>query len=656
MLNVEQIIKYTTSLKLLYIEDNQEAREATLFILEDFFDEIIVAENGQEGLENFLAGDLDLIITDINMPRMNGLDMIREIRKVNTEVPILVLSAYNESGFFMDSIKLGVEGYLLKPIDMTQFLGMLERVTNRLKLKDELENNLHFLHQYQEAADSSSIVSKSDLNGNITYVNDAFCEISGYTREELLGHNHNIIRHPDNDINIFVDMWDTIKNKKKTWQGIVRNKKKDGGSYYVKAIIKPMLNKEGEIIEYMALRDDITNIMSPKKQLSDLVSSSKEAIVVLVKIDGFDEVEKSYGNYLSQKIEEKFSTSLLELMPNECLFDRVFTLGEGEYAFAKDKKECDLDEAVVSSHLKRLQSNVNDIELNIGDVDYDISIIVSFACGEDSLTNARYGLKKLILTNQDFILSNDLVAQEHAEAQKNLKVLKMVKKALEDFRIVSYFQPIINNRTKKIEKYESLVRLIDVDDNVIVPFYFLDAAKKGKYYHQITAMVLENSFHALSQTDMDITINISVLDIEKRLTREKIFELLHRHKTDLHRVVFELLEDENAKDFEVIKKFITDVKSLGAKIAIDDFGAGYSNFERLLDYQPDILKIDGSLIKNIESDSFSLNVVETIVNFAQKQKIKTVAEYVENENIYNILNDLGVDYSQGYYFGKPDKL
>jgi len=95
---------------------------------------------------------------------------------------------------------------------------------------------------------------------------------------------------------------------------------------------------------------------------------------------------------------------------------------------------------------------------------------------------------------------------------------------------------------------------------------------------------------------------------------------------------------------------------MGVQIAIDDFGAGYSNFQRLLDYQPDILKIDGSLIKNIETSTFSRSVVKTVVSFAKEQKIMTVAEYVENENIFSIIKDFGIDYSQGYLFGKPEQL
>jgi EAL domain-containing protein (putative c-di-GMP-specific phosphodiesterase class I) len=98
------------------------------------------------------------------------------------------------------------------------------------------------------------------------------------------------------------------------------------------------------------------------------------------------------------------------------------------------------------------------------------------------------------------------------------------------------------------------------------------------------------------------------------------------------------------------------VKAYGVKIAIDDFGAGYSNYERLLEYQPDILKIDGCLIRDIDTNSYSYSVVKSIVTFAQEQKLQTIAEFIENETIYNIVKELGVDFSQGYYFGKPEPL
>ncbi len=654
--NMEKIISYSSRLKLLYVEDDPAAQSSTLAIFDEFFGEILTASNGTEGVELFENEEVDLIITDINMPQMNGLQMIRKIREINRDIPILVLSAHNESEYFMSSIKLGVEGYLLKPIDLEQFLGVLDNVVERLYLKEEASKNLNLLRQYQEVTDAGNIVSKTDPKGIITYVNDAFCEISEYSREELIGRPHNIVRHPDNSPELFKNMWHTIKERKEIWQGVLKNRKKSGNFYYVQTTIKPILDQNGEIIEYIALRSDITDIMNPRKQLHDLIDSCLETIMVLVKIEGFEDIEKFYGHKLTQTIEEKFAHKLFDYIPKECEFERVYVLGNGEYAFAKDKKICAYKADFIIEQLKKFQNRVNETGISLDEIDYAVSVLVSFSFGKNALENAKYGLKELVESKQDFIVANDLVEKEHDKAQQNLQTLKMIKKAIESNKIICHFQPIVDNETRQVHKYESLARLVDEDGKTISPYFFLETAKRSKYYPMITSMVIENAFLALERTDKKISINLSALDIEKRSSRKEIYRLLERHSQKASRVVFELLEDENVKDFDQIKDFIVRVKEMGVKIAIDDFGTGYSNFERLLDYQPDILKIDGSLIKNIETSRLSRSVVKTVVSFAKEQNIKTVAEYVENEQIFEIIKDLGIDYSQGYYFGKPQTL
>ena len=656
MENIEQIVSYTTNLKLLYVEDNEDARESTLMVLEDFFSDIVVAIDGEDGYEKFHKNDIDLIITDINMPKLNGLEMIEKIRKIDKDITILVLSAYNESGFFMESIKLGVEGYLLKPIDISQFIGMLDKTTQKIQLKNQVKNHTQLLNQYQEATNNSAIVSKTDIKGIITYVNDAFVKISGYSKEELIGKNHNIVRHTDNPKSIFEEIWKTIKDKKQIWKGIVRNKAKNGKSYYVNATIKPILDVNDNIIEYIALRDDITDIMNPKKQLFDAVTTSHNPLVVYIKIDDFTTLEEFYDNKTVIKIENKIKDHLEILLPTNYNFDKIYQLGDGEYALLSNGEICLQDKEKFIEELKEYQQRVEDSVVDIGNIEYDVAIIISITYDDKVLESAKLGIRELIKTKENFIIANNLSKQKQEKAQKNIEIITMVKKAINDFKIISHFQPIINNKTQQIEKYESLVRLVNEDGKLLAPFFFLDAAKRGKYYSDITNIVLQNSFSALATTDMDISINLSALDIERKLTRKKVFELLEQHKHYTSRIVIELLEDESIKDFKTITTFINDVKKYGVKIAIDDFGAGYSNFERLLDYQPDILKIDACLIKDIQTNSYSLSVVKTIVAFAKEQDIITVAEYVENEAIFNIVKELGVDYSQGYYFGKPDEL
>ncbi len=657
MNNLEEILTYTKKMTLLYVEDNKEIRDTTLMIFQELFAKVILAIDGEDGMDKFYNNKINIVFSDINMPKLNGLDMARKMMDFDKSISIFINSAHNESEYFTKAIELNVDAYFLKPLKIDVFLKSLEKLIQKIKLQESFNNNLIFLKQYQTLTDSYSAVSKTDLEGIITYVNSEFCRLSGYTRAELIGQNHNIVRHPENIASIYSDLWHCIKNKKEMWKGILRNKTKSGKIYYADMAIKPILDIDDNIIEYISLRKNITEIMSPKKQLYDFVEFAKEPLLVLLKTDDFLDIEKFYGYKLSQEIAEGFANNLFELMPKHLGFDKFYIIGNGEYIFAQDIEVSNsyFIEQLVDD-LKMLQRMVNDLKVGISEIDYDISVVASIANGEGCIENVHYGIKALEKNKQDLIIANNLAQTEQEEAENNLKVLKMIKKALENSKIISYFQPIVDNNTQEIVKYESLVRLIDEDNNVISPYFFLDIAKKGKYYAQITNRVLENSFKALNKTSKCITLNISALDIEKPSTVEKIFELLESNRADANRIVFELLEDEEVKDIEEITQFISKVKFYGVRIAIDDFGAGYSNFERLLKYQPDILKIDGSLIKHIETDNYSLSVVKTIVSFAKEQNIEMVAEYVKNENIYKILKNIGVEYSQGYYFGKPDLM
>jgi PAS domain S-box-containing protein len=505
--------------------------------------------------------------------------------------------------------------------------------------------------------DKSSIISKTDKNGIITFVNDNFCKSSEYSKEELIGKTHSIVKHPENPVEFYKDLWNTIKNKKLEWTGVIKNLSKTGKTYYIKTTIKPIFDANNEIIEFLSVRSNVNTVMSDKKQLIDKIESKSLFLLILIQIEDFDILDKFYNILTVDKIEKTFAFNMLSYLPNNYIFDDVYNIGNGRYALLTDFFDYSSSHTNISEYLETFVRNIRKSTLVLDEIEYDLNVVVSYSFGKEHLyEDAKCGLEEAINKNEMIKYSNDSSIQEHIEARKNMEIIKMVKIALDNYKIVSYFQPIINNKTKEVEKYESLVRLVDESGNVLSPYSFLDISKKGNYYNKITHRVLENSFKILRQISTKISINLSSLDIEKEETREKLYELLEEYKDDSSRIVFELLEDEDVKDFAVIKNFIKKVKKMGVMIAIDDFGAGYSNFERLLEFEPDILKIDGSLIKNIVLDSYSKNVVETIVLFAKKQNIITIAEFVENEKIFNILYDLGVDYSQGYYFGEPKNI
>jgi PAS domain S-box-containing protein len=582
--------------------------------------------------------------------------MIEKIKESNLkEVPILVLSAHNEVNYFIESIKAGINGYLLKPIDIEQFVSSLCQVAQTIKLKKELEKKNSLLEQYQHIVDQSSIVSKTDPRGIITYANDKFCQISKYKKEELMGKNHNIVRHPDVPKSVFKDFWHTIKDKKKIWQGVIKNRAKDGSIYYVSSTVGPILDKDGNIQEYIALRNVITDIMDPKKRLQDFIENTKEAVVAYLKVDDFEDLQFFYGVRLSMQIEDALKSSIVSNIPKEAGLN-VFALGGGDFVIVKDLDDCNKDVKDVKDFFKNLHQILNSQKVFAEEIGYDISLLMSLAYGENALNDAKYGIYECMKNNKLFIMSNGFSQIAHKKAEQNIRIIKTIKNALTKDRIISLFQPIVNNKTGKIEKYESLVRIMDENDQFIPPDYFLDIAKKGMFYSSLTSKILANSFAALKMTDKDITINISAYDIEREQTKKEIYDYLEEYHKEADRLVFELLESEEVVNFEVIKDFIKHVKSYGVKIAIDDFGSGYSNLKRLIKYNADIIKIDGSLIQNIEFDKKSLSIIKSFLSFAKEQGIQTVGEFVENENIYLILKELGMDYSQGYYFGKPQKL
>jgi len=647
----------------LYVEDCHKTTETMRMIFNEFFDTVILSSNGEDGLNKFKKNDIDIIITDINMPKLNGIDMIKKIREINNDISIVVISAYNDTNYLTDSIKYQVQGYLFKPIQRKDFTETLNKLKSQIIEKKNQLAQTRLLEDYKKVIDNCSIISKTNTKGIITYVNDEFCKVSGYSQEELMGKNHNIIRDPNEPSIVFKEMWKRIKNKE-TWQGIIKNRSKNGDLYYVKTTIKPIINDIGEIEEFIASRTLITDIINPKQQLYDFIKPMDEAIVILIKIEDFKYIDGYNQEELKEQLQRDFAHKLFDMIPKECAFFKIYLLDHGEFAIAKNHKissnsccsnRCSNIDNIIEN-MKNLQNTINKAKINIGYIDYDLSVMVSLAYGKNALEDARIGLKHLLETKQGFIVANGLSKKNQDKSLSRIETFKMIKDAIDSYNIVSHFQPIINNKTKKIEKYESLVRLIDHNQNILSPYLFLDTSKKGKYYAEITSIVLENSFNALKKTDADISINLSASDIEREETRVKFINLLQSNTNNAKRVILELTEDENINDFKLIKKFIEDIKSFGVKIAIDDFGVGYSCFERILDYHPDILKIDGRLIKDINRNNLSYSIVEAIVSFSQKEKLQTIAEFVESEEIYNTLYKLGVDYSQGYYFGKPDIL
>jgi EAL domain-containing protein (putative c-di-GMP-specific phosphodiesterase class I) len=196
------------------------------------------------------------------------------------------------------------------------------------------------------------------------------------------------------------------------------------------------------------------------------------------------------------------------------------------------------------------------------------------------------------------------------------------------------------------------MRIKNDDGTYIAPIHFLELAKKNKMYPKLTKIMINKTFEAFKGSNKQVSINLSVEDILNTEICEYIMQKLSKSKIASN-IVFEIIESEGIENFDEVLKFINDVKSYKAKISIDDFGTGYSNFDYLMKLKVDYIKIDGSMIKNIDTDQNCMMITQTIVEFAKKMNIETVAEFVYSKEIFDKVLELDVDYAQGYYFGKP---
>jgi PAS domain S-box-containing protein len=266
------------SFTILYVEDDKAAQKELKELLEDYFTFVLTASDGEEALNLFKNNKIDIVLTDILMPKMDGIELTRRIKKDSPHTPVIVITAHSEHNYLIECIKLRVDGYILKPFDLMELDGELRFRIEDLKLRHELRSKTQLLEEYKEMVDESTILSKADPKGMITYVNNKFCDISGFSKDELIGKNHNIVRHPDMPKDIFSDMWHTIKDMKKTWHGKVKNRKKDGSHYWVDATIKPILDTKGEISEFIALRKDITELENYKLILKNKLEDTSRSL------------------------------------------------------------------------------------------------------------------------------------------------------------------------------------------------------------------------------------------------------------------------------------------------------------------------------------------------------------------------------------------
>lgn len=533
-------------LNVLYVEDEEVTREIIVFQLKKYFKEVLVAGSGQEGLDIYRSrrASIDLVISDIAMPGMDGLDMIKAIKALHREQNTILVSAHDDAHYLLQAIELGVNFFILKPVYRDKLVEVLYKVCSSINWEREIK-----------------LIDKL------------------YT-------------------------------------------------------------------------DHLTGLPNRVKMHRDM-ESFRNPLIILLNIDCFKGVNNVYGHDAGDFVLVEMAGRLKGLQA--AMGANLYRFMADEFALVLEQGEGYLD---IQKYVDMVFYSVEERPILYEGIEINIMVTLGIAHLKEQKNRENLALNAEIAANMARRWKKKYLMYEECmrypeNYRENIQWIWKIKEAVQRDLFTSYYQPIINNVTGNIEKYECLARMIDPGGKVITPYYFLPIARKTNFFRDITKAIIYKAVGALKSTRYEISVNLSLDDMLDQDINNFILKTLEQNLSLSPRLTFEILESEGIENYDEIKAFIKQVKARGCRVAIDDFGTGYSNFNHIIKLEVDYIKIDGSLIKNIHRDVNAEIITESIVNFSQRMGIKTIAEFVDCQEVFEKGKKLGVDYSQGFFLGKP---
>jgi diguanylate cyclase (GGDEF)-like protein len=385
--------------------------------------------------------------------------------------------------------------------------------------------------------------------------------------------------------------------------------------------------------------DKLTNLLNRDRFFKDLPDAKG---IILIDLDDFFLINSVYSKEIGDEFLKKLAHKIAH---NNCTKNSIYRTGGDEFAIIsyQEKDLVGIAECLLET-IERFYIKKDNILIQLSAT---IAISYKQPLIETADLALKYGKKNRLNL---VVFSNTLNIFQ--ETQAFLDITMRIKQALKTDNVVPFFQ-CIKDKDGNITKYESLMRIKE-QDKYLVPAIFLDIAKKTKLYPQLTMHMVTKTFKFMRYKNIPFSINISYDDI----INHRIYNFLLQEIDQFDKpqnIIIELLETEAFEQFNYVHNFINELKKRGVKIAIDDFGSGYSNFIYLEKLKPDFIKIDGEIVSKLLFSENSAFLVKTIVDFCKKNNIISIAEFVSHREIFLALKEIGVDEYQGYYLCKVEE-
>lgn len=539
------------------------------------------------------------------------------------------------------------------------------------------------LLEQQRALDEAAIVSEADAQGNITFVNDRFVAISGYSREELIGQNHRILNSGKHDVTFFQDLWCTI-SQGQVWHGEVCNRKKDGSLYWVKSTIVPIMELcNAKPVRFQSIRFDITHEKKLEEKLriqantdaltgvfnryalterfsydKNLIGQSDKLIAIcLIDLDNFKPINDQFGHQVGDKVLVMLAKILNEQLREHGTLAR---LGGDEFVLMLTNLS-KLEE--VETFMLRLQhALVQPLLIEEHRITLSASIGISLYPQHDEeldglLRHAdhamylakQYGKNRFVI----FDKSDNQLLQElnqlHAE----------VRKGIVSAEFALYYQPKVNLRTGDVFGMEALLRWHHPVHGMLPPMSYLPIIEQSDLIIELGNWIINAALIQIADwyrqgKNWVVSINIASYHLQQPCFFDQLTDALAKHPDVTPNLLeLEILETVALNDIDHVSKLIRQCQQLGVHVALDDFGTGYSSLSYLKNLPIETIKIDQSFVRDMQTDKGDLAIIEAIISIGRAFGMQILAEGIESQEQITMLLQLGCDLGQGYGIGKP---
>ena len=527
---------------------------------------------------------------------------------------------------------------------------------------------------------SIHIIFITEPDGTIVYVNPTFERITGYVRDEVIGQKPNILISTQTDQDVLRAMWETVISGK-TWHGEIKNKKKNGQIFWADVLITPIHDESNEIINYLAIHEDISKQMlsqekaqylesfdrvtglfnrsSFREKLTQKIASCNTLCMLLFQLSDYKLINDVYG----MNFTDDYIRAVIQLIKNICqrysepqIMGRV---SEATLGFIFDIENIQLLIDMIPEMIHQVSTygfskNSVSSSLVIGIVNQQDTNSSSDDLFRKAFTALNIAKKRGRNTWHLFQKSD----MDDNTVSSLFKQKELILPALKENRFEPWFQPILDLKDNKIHHYEALARMRDVNGNIVLPGAFIPAAEQlgligdiDKVIAQKTILRQKELHHTGSQ--FSFSMNISGKNFGDAQILSFLQETIKTSAADPRGIIFEITETAAINDLKAATHFISVLKNMGCKFSLDDFGVGFTSFIYLRELNVDFIKIDGMFVRNLKNDREDQSIVKAIAMIAKEMNIRTIAEFVEDKKTLLMLKQFDIDYAQGYLIGKP---